>query len=136
MTSRSIIDVDLIPDSVKSARSFQLPTFDLPPDGIPFRKIIEEMEGHWIVRALEASEGVQKHAARLLRIKPTTLGEMIKRYGIQNRWKNRVDTKKVTATKVEFSSSDGSVSAFGNTNTKDAVADFKDMLDKRLNLPD
>ena len=89
-----------------------------------------------IVRALEASEGVQKHAAGLLRIKPTTLGEMIKRYGIQNRWKNRVDTKKVAATKVEFSSSDGSVSAFGNTNTKDAVADFKDMLDKRLNLPD
>jgi two-component system response regulator PilR (NtrC family) len=136
LTSKSIIDVDLIPDSVKSARSFQLPTFDLPPDGIPFRKIIEEMEGHLIVRALEASEGVQKHAAGLLRIKPTTLGEMIKRYGIQNRWKKRVDTEKVTATKVEFSSSDGSVSAFGNTNTKDAVADFKDMLDKRLNLPD
>jgi DNA-binding transcriptional regulator YdaS (Cro superfamily) len=38
-----------------------------------------------IVRALEAAGGVQKRAAELLRVKPTTLNEMIKRHGIRTR---------------------------------------------------
>ena len=59
----------------------------MPPEGIPFRKIVEEMETRLIGRALEAAGGVQKHAAELLQIKPTTLNEMIKRYGIRPRRK-------------------------------------------------
>ena len=38
-----------------------------------------------ICRALEVSGGVQKRAAELLQVKPTTLNEMIKRYGIPTR---------------------------------------------------
>ena len=136
LTSTSTIGVDLIPDTVKTARSFQLPNFDLPPDGIPFRKIIEEMEGHLIMRALEASGGVQKYAAALLRIKPTTLGEMIKRYGIRNRLKKSTDTAKVTLASVESPSTDGSEMASGQSKTENTVSDFMDILDKRLNLPD
>ena len=82
LTSTPQIDPDLIPDRVKSAQSFELPHFDMPPDGIPFRKIIDEMEARLIARALDAAGGVQKRAAELLRIKPTTLNEMIKRHGI------------------------------------------------------
>mgnify|MGYP001159490475 FL=1 len=85
LTSSTRIGVDLIPDAVKSSQSFQLPNFDMPAEGIPFRKIIEEMESRLIVRALEVSGGVQKRAAELLQIKPTTLNEMIKRYGIPTR---------------------------------------------------
>ena len=40
-----------------------------------------------IESALEAAGGVQKRAAELLQIKPTTLNEMIKRYEIRPRRK-------------------------------------------------
>ena len=85
LTSSTRIGVELIPDAVKTSRSFQLPNFDMPAEGIPFRKIIEEMESRLILRALEVSGGVQKRAAELLQVKPTTLNEMIKRYGIPTR---------------------------------------------------
>ena len=85
LTSGSQIGADLVPDSVRASHSFQLPSFDMPPEGIPFRKIVEDMEARLIARALEAAGGVQKRAAELLQIKPTTLNEMIKRYGIRPR---------------------------------------------------
>ena len=44
-------------------------------------------ERQWIESALEAAGGVQKRAAELLHIKPTTLNEMIKRYDIRPRRK-------------------------------------------------
>ena len=81
------IGPEMIPDTVRTSHSFQLPNFDMPPDGIPFKKVIEDMEGRLIGRALEAAGGVQKRAAELLHIKPTTLNEMIKRYGIRPRRK-------------------------------------------------
>ena len=79
------IGADLIPEAVRVAHSFQLPSFDMPPEGVPFKKIVEDMEANLIVRSLEAADGVQKRAAELLQIKPTTLNEMIKRYGIKTR---------------------------------------------------
>ncbi len=85
LTSGTQIGPDLIPDSVRSSQSFNLPNFDLPPEGIPFRKVIEDMESMLISRSLDAADGVQKRAAELLQVKPTTLNEMIKRYGIRPR---------------------------------------------------
>ena len=85
LASSTKIGIELIPDELKTSESFQLPNFDMPTEGVPFRKIIEEMETRLILRALEVSEGVQKRAAELLQIKPTTLNEMLKRYGIPTR---------------------------------------------------
>ena len=51
------------------------------------RKVIDEIESLLIVRALEASGGVQKKAAALLHVKPTTFNEMLKRYGLVQRRK-------------------------------------------------
>ena len=82
LTSSAQIGPDLVPDSVRASQSFHLPNFELPAEGIPFRKVIEDMELMLITRSLEAAGGVQKRAAELLQIKPTTLNEMIKRYGI------------------------------------------------------
>ena len=79
------IGPDLVPESLRTSQSFRLPNFELPPEGIPFRKVIEEIESMLITRSLEASGGVQKRAAELLQVKPTTLNEMIKRYGLGSR---------------------------------------------------
>ena len=97
LTSGPKIGPDLIPESLRTARSFfRLPNFDLPPEGIPLRKVIEEIESMLITRSLEAAGGVQKRAAKLLQVKPTTLNEMIKRYGIGSR-RRRSTGESITA---------------------------------------
>ncbi len=81
------IDADLVPDHVRSSKRFQMPQFVVPPEGISFREVINDFEKRLIESTLEAAGGVQKRAAELLHIKPTTLNEMIKRYEIRPRRK-------------------------------------------------
>ena len=63
----------------------QMPRVVVPPEGIPFKDVITDFEKRLIESTLEAAGGVQKKAAELLHIKPTTLNEMIKRYDIRPR---------------------------------------------------
>jgi transcriptional regulator with GAF, ATPase, and Fis domain len=83
----SKIGVELIPDHVRKAPNFQVPQFVVPPEGISFKDVITDFEKRLIESTLEAAGGVQKRAAELLHIKPTTLNEMIKRYEIRPRRK-------------------------------------------------
>ena len=62
-----------------------MPDVVIPADGIHFREVIIGHERRYIEAALDAAGGVQKKAAELLHIKPTTLNEMIKRYDIRPR---------------------------------------------------
>ena len=59
----------------------------MPAEGVSLKEVTAAYERQWIESALEAAGGVQKRAAELLRIKPTTLNEMIKRYDIRPRRK-------------------------------------------------
>jgi DNA-binding NtrC family response regulator len=81
------IDVDLVPEHVRTSKRFQMPQFVVPPEGISFRDVITDFEKRLIESTLEAAGGVQKRAAELLHIKPTTLNEMIKRHDIRPRRK-------------------------------------------------
>ncbi len=87
LTAGSRIGVELIPEHVRKAPNFQMPQFVLPPEGISFKDVITDFEKRLIESTLEAAGGVQKRAAELLHIKPTTLNEMIKRYEIRPRRK-------------------------------------------------
>ena len=87
LTSRPKIGADLIPENVRSSPMFHIPRFVVPPEGISFKDVITNVEKRLIESTLEAAGGVQKRAADLLHIKPTTLNEMIKRYGIGPRRK-------------------------------------------------
>ena len=66
-----------------------MPQFVVPPEGISFKDVITDFEKRLIESTLEAAGGVQKRAAELLHIKPTTLNEMIKRYDIRPRRKRQ-----------------------------------------------
>jgi DNA-binding NtrC family response regulator len=79
------VGVDLIPDHVRRAPEFQVPQFILPPEGISFKDVTSDFEKRLIESTLEQAGGVQKRAAELLQIKPTTLNEMIKRLDIHPR---------------------------------------------------
>jgi DNA-binding NtrC family response regulator len=81
------IGPELIPEHIRSAPSFHIPKFVVPPEGISFKDVITNVEKRLIESTLEAAGGVQKKAAELLKIKPTTLNEMIKRYEIGTRRK-------------------------------------------------
>ena len=76
------IGADLIPEHVRSSPGFQIPRFVVPPEGLSFKDVITSVEKRLIESTLEAAGGVQKRAAELLHIKPTTLNEMIKRHEI------------------------------------------------------
>jgi DNA-binding NtrC family response regulator len=82
LSSGPRIGADLIPEHVRTAPAFQIPKFVVPPEGISFKDVITNVEKRLIESTLEAAGGVQKRAAELLGIKPTTLNEMIKRYEI------------------------------------------------------
>ena len=77
------------PITSAARRSFQMPQFVVPPEGISFKDVITDFEKRLIESTLEAAGGVQKRAAELLHIKPTTLNEMIKRYDIRPRRKRQ-----------------------------------------------
>jgi len=77
-----VINRRLIPEHVRSGPSFRLPQVVVPEEGISFREVISGFEKRLIESSLKTSGGVQKKAAQLLGLKPTTLNEMIKRYNI------------------------------------------------------
>ena len=89
LTSGPRIGVELIPDHVRRPPSLHLPQFVVPPEGISFKDVITDFEKRLIESTLEASGGVQKRAAELLHIKPTTLNEMIKRHDIHPKRKRQ-----------------------------------------------
>ncbi|MFN2447275.1 MAG: sigma-54-dependent transcriptional regulator [Vicinamibacterales bacterium] len=87
LSTGSRIGPDLIPEHVRRTPSFQAPHIVMPPEGVSLKEVTAAYERQWIESALESAGGVQKRAAELLRIKPTTLNEMIKRYEIRPRRK-------------------------------------------------
>jgi two-component system response regulator PilR (NtrC family) len=78
----AVINRRLIPEHVRTGPSFRLPQVVVPEEGISFREVITGFEKRLIESSLKTSGGVQKKAAQLLGLKPTTLNEMIKRYNI------------------------------------------------------
>jgi two-component system response regulator PilR (NtrC family) len=87
LTAGTRIGIELIPEHVRKIPDFSVPQFVVPPEGISFRDVTSDFEKKLIESTLEAAGGVQKRAAELLHIKPTTLNEMIKRYDIRPRRK-------------------------------------------------
>jgi two-component system response regulator PilR (NtrC family) len=87
LTPGRVLVPEMIPEHVRRAPKSIVPAVVLPAEGISLKDVTAAYERQWIESALEAAGGVQKRAAELLRIKPTTLNEMIKRYDIRPRRK-------------------------------------------------
>jgi DNA-binding NtrC family response regulator len=78
------IGLALLPETVLQPEGAELPV-RLPENGSTYKDLVEEYERRLVRTALRRTGGVQKRAAELLRMKPTTLHEIIKRLEIQNR---------------------------------------------------
>ncbi len=70
---------------------FETPSLllSVPPEGLPMKDVVQEFQKQLIIDALRKTGWIQKDAAKLLDVKPTTLNEMIKRYGIRGEVKER-----------------------------------------------
>jgi two-component system response regulator PilR (NtrC family) len=82
LSSGAVLDVDLLPAPVRQRDAMAIPATGLPNSGVSFREAVGAYERQLIIRALQVSGGVQKRAAELLHLKPTTLHEMMKRLNI------------------------------------------------------
>src|SRR5262249_5020659 len=74
------IGIDLLPKDL--AQFSAAPLAPVIPDDIPFYDAVSRYERRLIEGALRRTGGVQKQAAEILGLKPTTLNEKIKRLGI------------------------------------------------------
>jgi len=84
LSTSGTVDVALLPPALRN----QAPPADsatpvaLPDPEVSFWDAVNAFERQLIVRALRSAGGVQKRAAELLQVKPTTLHEMMKRLSI------------------------------------------------------
>jgi DNA-binding NtrC family response regulator len=76
------IGPDLLPEEVRRSRA-PAGEFEIP-EGFSYQRAVEDFERSLIRRALARSEGVQRRAADLLGMKPTTLNERMKRLGMRS----------------------------------------------------
>ena len=74
-----VIDLGQLPDAVR--RSVPRPAA-FPEGGLSFKDAVGAYERSLLAAALARASGVQKKAAELLGLKPTTLNEMLKRHGM------------------------------------------------------
>jgi DNA-binding NtrC family response regulator len=84
LSTTGSVDLELLPPAVRSgngAAPFAAASV-LPEPGVSFWDAVSSYERQLIVRALQSSGGVQKKAAEILQVKPTTLHEMMKRLAI------------------------------------------------------
>jgi DNA-binding NtrC family response regulator len=87
LSTGEVLTEELLPATVRqraeSTAAGLLPPV-LPPNGIAFKDAVSQYERQIIIRALQSCGGVQKRAAELLQVKPTTLHEMMKRLNISS----------------------------------------------------
>src|SRR5947209_613532 len=76
------IGPDLLPDYLRYPVQTEHPAMVVPSDGISLKDAVSRYERAMILQSLEMANGIQKKAAELLQLKPSTLNEMMKRLGI------------------------------------------------------
>jgi len=83
LSSGDAITTDLLPESVFAADEPAI--VSIPAEGLSYRDAVEGFERRLVVSALKRAGGVQKKAAEILKTRPTTLHEIIKRLGLSTR---------------------------------------------------
>ena len=82
LSTTDVFNEDLLPPSVREPKLPPTPLPELPTNGLSFKEAVASYERQLIVQALKGSNGIQKRAAETLKVKPTTLHEMMKRLRI------------------------------------------------------
>jgi DNA-binding NtrC family response regulator len=76
------IELEELPQPLRSDTAIGFPTDDISAEGIDFREAVASYQMHLIRQALSRSDNVQRRAAKMLNLSPTTLNEMVHRLGL------------------------------------------------------
>jgi len=76
------IEVDELPQPLRSPVRPEVVVTEIPDEGLDFRRAVAGFQAQLIRQALDQTNGVQRQAARLLKLSPTTLNEMVHRLGL------------------------------------------------------
>ncbi len=87
------ITVDFLPEYLRQPIPSDQPVLFVPQNGLSLKDAVSNYERNMILQSLEISGGVQKKAAELLGLKPSTLNEMMKRLGIHSSSQSSSDEK-------------------------------------------
>jgi DNA-binding NtrC family response regulator len=79
------IGIDLLPDYLRFPQATDQPAMIVPSEGLSLKDAVSRYERGMILQSLEMANNVQKRAAELLQLKPSTLNEMMKRLGIHTK---------------------------------------------------
>ncbi|MEA2325163.1 MAG: hypothetical protein QOE68_122, partial [Thermoanaerobaculia bacterium] len=79
------IGIDLLPDYLRFPQATDQPAMIVPSEGLSLKDAVSRYERGMILQSLEMANNVQKKAAELLQLKPSTLNEMMKRLGIHTK---------------------------------------------------
>jgi two-component system response regulator PilR (NtrC family) len=91
------ITPELLPDYLRFPTRTDQPATVVPAEGISLKDAVSNYERTMILQSLELANGVQKRAAELLQVKPSTLNEMMKRLGIHTKSNAVVEEEAIVA---------------------------------------
>jgi DNA-binding NtrC family response regulator len=84
LSREEVIEGNLVPEYIATPENTSSASVNIPPNGLNFKQEVSKYEAMLISKALEITGGVQKKAAELLSLRPSTLNEMIKRLKLNN----------------------------------------------------
>ncbi|MEE4270295.1 MAG: sigma-54 dependent transcriptional regulator [Thermoanaerobaculales bacterium] len=84
MSRGQVVELDELPQALRAAPRDELVITDIPPEGLDFRFAVDAFKAQLVSQALSQTGGVQRKAARLLHLSPTTLNEMVHKYGLKD----------------------------------------------------
>ena len=76
---------ELLPEYLRYPVQTEHPAMIVPTEGLSLKDAVSRYERTMILQSLEMANGIQKRAAELLQLKPSTLNEMMKRLGIHTK---------------------------------------------------
>ena len=82
LTSSLTIDIDMLPDHLAGPPARRASLLDLPPEGMRLDEALADVERRLLQQALERSDGVRKHAAKLLGISFRSIRYRLDKLGI------------------------------------------------------
>ena len=85
LSTSNIIGKELLPDYIINPTVSVSYPIQFPSDSLSFKDMVHEFEKKLVLNSLKMANGVQKKAAELLKVKPTTFSEMLKRLNIANK---------------------------------------------------
>ncbi|HEX6100795.1 MAG TPA: sigma-54 dependent transcriptional regulator [Thermoanaerobaculia bacterium] len=91
------ITPELLPDYLRFPTRTDQPATVVPAEGISLKDAVSNYERTMILQSLELANGVQKRAAELLQVKPSTLNEMMKRLGIHTKSNSVAEEEAIVA---------------------------------------